>query len=56
MSKFKRISNEKNKYGISVHKGIVFQGGEFWSDLIFKSEEDRNKEIKSLKEKGFIEV
>lgn len=52
---FKIISNEKNKYGLSVHKGIIFQGGKFWSDLIFKSEEDRNNEIKNLKEKGYIE-
>ena len=35
--KFKKISNEKNKYGLSVYDGIIFQGGEFWVELVFKS-------------------
>ena len=30
---FKIISNAKNKYGLSVHKGIMFQGGKISSDF-----------------------
>ena len=54
--KFKIISNEKNKYGLSVYDGIIFQGDEFWIDLFFDSEEDINNEIEKFKEEGYIEV
>jgi len=54
--KFKKISNEKNKYGLSVYDGIIFQGDEFWVELVFKSEDDRNNEIENFKEEGYIEV
>jgi hypothetical protein len=54
--KFKIISNEKNKYGLSVYDGIIFQGDEFWIDLFFDSEEDINNEIEKIKEEGYIEV
>jgi len=54
--KFKESPSGKHPFKLMVHKGKMWGTNEFWSELVFKTKEEMEKEKKKLKSEGYKDL